>query len=95
MTVGQKGTISTEKLAPLYKILWNNLDKTINIYHNLLSKGVMTNNFLWALFKPGDILWNESNWLGRVKLHQVDTNSNDVHDVHSLHLTAQFVDSIY
>ena len=98
MTVGQKGTISAEKLAPLYKILWNDLDETINIYHNLLSKGVITNNFLWALFKPGDILWHESNWLGltgRMKLHQVDTNSSDVHGLHSLHLTARFVDWTY
>ena len=98
MTVGQKGTISAEKLAPLYKILWNDLDETINIYHNLLSNGVITNDFLWALFKPGDILQSESNRLGltgRMKLHQVDTDSDDVYGLHGLRLTAQFVDSIY
>lgn len=89
MTVGQKGTIPAEKLAPLYKILWSDLDQSIKIYHNLLSKGVITYNFLWALFKSGDILWNETNWLGltgRMKLHQVDTDSN------GFHLTMQFVD---
>lgn len=40
----------------LYDILSKELDETINDYHDLLSHGVITFRYLWALFKPGDLL---------------------------------------
>jgi hypothetical protein len=40
----------------LYDVLSKELDETINTYHDLLSHGVITYKYLWALFKPGDLL---------------------------------------
>ncbi|KAF2184022.1 P-loop containing nucleoside triphosphate hydrolase protein [Zopfia rhizophila CBS 207.26] len=40
----------------LYDVLSKELDDTITTYQDLLSHGVSTYNYLWTLFKPGDIL---------------------------------------
>ncbi|KAF2004026.1 P-loop containing nucleoside triphosphate hydrolase protein [Amniculicola lignicola CBS 123094] len=40
----------------LYDVLSKELDETLNTYHDLLSHGVITFNYLWTLFKPGDLL---------------------------------------
>ncbi|KAF2197621.1 P-loop containing nucleoside triphosphate hydrolase protein [Delitschia confertaspora ATCC 74209] len=40
----------------LYDILLKEIDENITTYHDLLSHGVITYNYLWTLFKPGDVL---------------------------------------
>jgi hypothetical protein len=40
----------------LYNVLANELEETIESYHDLLSHGVITYKYLWALFKPGDLV---------------------------------------
>ncbi|ORX98026.1 P-loop containing nucleoside triphosphate hydrolase protein [Clohesyomyces aquaticus] len=41
----------------LYDVLSKELDDTISTWQDQLSHGVITFNYLWTLFKPGDILY--------------------------------------
>ena len=43
-------------LQLLYTVMSVELEETVSTYHDLLNHSVMTFDYLWTLFKPGDIL---------------------------------------
>ena len=43
-------------LQLLYTVMSVELEETISTYHDLLNHNVMTFDYLWTLFKPGDVL---------------------------------------
>lgn len=54
----------------LYDVLFKELNETISTVQDLLSHGVTTYEYLWTLFKPGDLLFCQ--WKGEemlMKLH--------------------------
>lgn len=53
--------ITRDHAELLYKILFKEMEETLTTYQDLLSHGVITYNYLWTLFKPGDILYTKHN----------------------------------
>jgi len=43
-------------LQLLYTVMSVELEETVSTYHDLLNHSVMTFDYLWTLFKPGDVL---------------------------------------
>jgi hypothetical protein len=57
----------------LYGVLLNELDETVNTYHDLLSHGVITHKYLWALLRPGDLILCELHGEEMIMKLQVST----------------------
>ncbi|KAI9733878.1 MAG: hypothetical protein M1834_002533 [Cirrosporium novae-zelandiae] len=68
-----------EHIKLLFQTLKKELKATINTHEIFTSHGVITFDYLWTLFKPGDIVYqrrHNHDWMYRLLRYEYDTNDN-------------------
>ena len=78
-------------LQLLYTVMSVELEETVSTYHDLLNHSVMTFDYLWTLFKPGDVLLCKMDGKDMmVKLQSSEYSAST--GCGDFHLTSKYVD---